>query len=108
MRHDGYVDVKGISDDSKRLQKEYFLKDIANILRSAERVNPPDLLMMLRSYRSKYLNRQLPIETYRNLLTGRFKCGKYDLDVVDDTMINDIDISQNYINFILPLIRILL
>ncbi len=108
LKLDGTVDVKGISDISREKQKKYFLKDIANFLKSAERINQDGMFQMLKSYRTKYLTRQLPIETYRDLNTGCFHVGKYMCDSVSDDMINDIDISQNYLNFIVPLISLVL
>ena len=102
---DDTLDVKGLSADVKEKQKDYFLNDIRKILKSGERLSQDQLYLMIKTYRSKYLNRQLNIETYRDLSTGRFHVGKYELDAVSQDMINDIDISQNYLNYIVPLIN---
>lgn len=102
---DGSLDVKGLSSDVKEYQKNYFLKDICGMLKSGEKLDADRLYLMLKTYRSKYLNRQLDIETYRDLTSGRFHVGKYELESVSQDMINDIDISQNYLNYIVPLIN---
>lgn len=102
---DGSLDVKGISSDVKEKQKDYFLNDIRKILMAGEKLSADQLYIMIKSYRSKYLNRQLNIETYRDLSSGCFSVGRYDLDAVSSDMINDIDISQNYLNYIVPLIN---
>ena len=75
------------------------------MLKSGEKLDADRLYLMLKTYRSKYLNRQLDIETYRDLTSGRFHVGKYELESVSQDMINDIDISQNYLNYIVPLIN---
>lgn len=99
------LDVKGISKDSVKHQENFLLKDIKGFLRSGEKVSSDVLFSLLKSYRSKYLNRQLPVETYRELDSGLFRMGKYTMDNIDESSLPYIDITQNYMNYILPLIQ---
>ena len=102
------LDVKGIIKDASILQENYILKDIKNFLRSGEKVSSDILFTLLKNYRSKYLNRELPIETYRELDSGYFRFRDFQLKNINPDMLEDIDISQNYMNYILPLIQAML
>ena len=73
-----------------------------------ESISSDDLFNILKSYRKKYLNRELKKETYRDLLTGKYRIGNYTFDDISDDMIESVDISQNYINFLIPLFRLLI
>lgn len=110
------------------------LQDIRDILLKAERLNEDDLARNLRMYVSNYKNKRLPIETYRNLNTGafevrfdnkddiqygtkknrkdtyRFEINKQirEFNAVGKNEFQFLDISQNYINYIRPLIGLLL
>lgn len=103
------LDVKGLSEEAKDLQKNYFLKDISRILRMSEQVSQESLFAYLKKYRRQYLNRELNIETYRNLNdNGLYRINNYTLRNISQDMLPYVDISQNYIDFILPLINALL
>lgn len=104
----GTLDTKGFSEDSISKQSNYLLKDIKSLMKSSEKVDQVSLYKFLKNYRSKYLNRELPIETYRELDTGCFRVNDYLLEEVDSEMIDSIDISQNYISYILPIINMML
>jgi len=99
------LDVKGISKEGVEKQQKYILNDIKKFLRSGEKVSSDVLFGLLKNYRSKYLNRELPLETYRELDSGSFRLNKYLMDNCDESLRNEIDISQNYMNYILPLIQ---
>lgn len=99
------LDVKGISKEGVEKQKDYILNDIKKFLRSGEKISPDIMFSLLKNYRSKYLNRELPLETYRELDSGSFRLNKYLMENCDENMRNEIDISQNYMNYILPLIQ---
>jgi len=94
---------KGFEKEALAKQEEYLIKDIKSFLRSGEKVKEDILFSMFKSYREKYLERKLPIETYRELTTGYFRINNYYFENADITMLNDIDITQNYMNYILPL-----
>jgi hypothetical protein len=74
----------------------------------SEKISEEQLYSNLKQYRHDYLNRLLPIETYRQLDTGVFLVGNFEMNTVDESYIDQIDISFNYQNYVLPLIRILL
>jgi hypothetical protein len=99
------LDVKGISDKARKQQEKFLLFDIKKIMSSAEKLSPEQIFSVLKNYRSKYLNRELPRETYRDIETGMYQMGDYSLEDISDEMLKDVDISQNYINYILPLIK---
>ena len=99
------LEVKGLSDECKEKQKDYLLKDINMFLNQNEKIPPEMLFNNLKKYRSNYLERKLPIETYRNLDTGVFNFGNFDLDDIDESFLTDLDISYNYINYVLPMIQ---
>lgn len=103
------LDVKGISEECKKMQEKFLLNDIAKILAQSEKISKEQIFTNLKKYRSDYLNRKLPIETYRNLETGLFTLEDgYEMDTVDDSFIDQVDIAYNYIYYILPLIKIIL
>lgn len=109
LKTDGSLDVKGIPSESVECQEKFILKDIAHILKMAEKVNQEQLYTILKNYRNKYLNRELPVETYRELDSGLYRINSvYMSKEIDKDLLNDIDITQNYMNYILPLIKILL
>jgi hypothetical protein len=99
------MDVKGIGEKVKEQQDKFLLSDIKKIMASAERLSPEQLFSVLKNYRSKYLSRELPKETYRDVETGTYQMDGYSLDDISDEMLPSVDISQNYINYILPLIK---
>ena len=102
------LDTKGIGEDIVKRQKDFILKDIKSFLRASEKVNSETMFKLLKSYREKYLNRQLPVETYRELDSGMFRIGEYLIENISGEMLKDIDITQNYMNYILPLIQIMI
>lgn len=102
------LDVKGISDESRVSQEKYLLNDIKRIMAMAEKITPDQLFLILKQYRSKYLNRQLNKETYRNMDNGKFEVNGYFLDTISDDSLADVDISQNYISYLVPLFKALI
>jgi len=101
-------DIKGISEETKESQKDYLIKDINRFLNQSEKIQKEYLYQNLKQYRSDYLNRKLPIETYRNLDTGMFSVDDFELQTVDVSYIDQIDISYNFVFYIRPLIQLLL
>lgn len=92
--------VKGFSNSDFQ-----FFKDIETILKLSEKLEKKDLLMFVRDYRDRYLNFELPIDTYRNVDSGRFDYGNFELTEINSDFKDDIDISYNYITYLLPLIK---
>jgi hypothetical protein len=102
------LDVKGISEESRELQKDYLLKDIKKILSMSEKLSTDQLFTFLKQYRSKYLNKQLNKEVYRDMSNGKFSINGYYFDSVADEELENVDISQNYINYLVPLFKVLI
>ncbi len=104
------LDVKGISDVTREKQHDYLLNDIKNLLAKAEILNPEARYKMLKRYREQYLNRELPYQTYRCLSSGYYKLTTTECMLEECPLdnIDDIDITDNYRDFILPLIQNLL
>ena len=102
------LEIKGLTEEAKKKQSEFILKDIKKIIKSGEKLQPDMMYVLLKNYRDKYLNRKLPVETYRELDSGKFRIGNYMLEDVSEDLLSDIDISQNYMNYILPMINILI
>jgi hypothetical protein len=101
----GKMDIKGLHEESKILHENFLLKDIKKFIEFGEKLTDVQMYNSLKSYRTKYLNRQLPVDTYRDIETGKFSMGDYQLDNISEDMLASVDISQNYINYILPLIQ---
>jgi hypothetical protein len=97
------LDIKGLSENIKNMQEDYFLNDIKKIMSSAERLESDQIFSILKNYRTKYLSKKLDKETYRDLDTGLFRVGSYTFENISDEMVEDLDISQNYIKYLVPL-----
>lgn len=97
--------TKGLRSEAVELSKDHLLKDIKTFMLSAEKVKEEQMYGILSRYRSNYLNRRLPVETYRNLEDGLYHLNKYSIMNIDETLVEDVDISQNYVKYILPIIR---
>lgn len=101
------LDTKGF--DKEIIKKNpMFLEEIKTLLRSSEKLTKEQLYKFLVKERSKYLNLKLPLEMYRELDTGAFRIGNYNLEVINETMKENLDISQNYLSYFRPLIEELL
>lgn len=102
------LDVKGISKEGVIAQREYLLKDIAKILKSSEKVDMTSLYSLLKSYRRNYLTKELPVEYYRELDSGLYRMGRYTIQNISEAEKEHLDITQNYMSYILPMIQTLL
>ena len=105
---DDTLDVKGIPEETKAKQEDYLLKDIKKIIAMAEKLTSDQLFLFLKQYRSKYLNLKLDREVYRDMETGMYSVNGYLLENIDDEMLKGIDISQNYISYLVPLFKLLI
>lgn len=103
------LDIKGFPKEYIEAQEKFLWKDVRNLLKSWEKNSDSSTMFeILKSYRSKYLNKQLPLETYREIETGCFRCGEFLFNSISENEVEDLDISQNYMNVIFPLIQRLL
>lgn len=111
------IDVKGIEDAKLKLHKDYMLSALQDIFKLLETDNE-EAIKFLMDFANEYKTMQLPIEFYREL--NPISCYKTDIhlnnenqvlyfnDLSEDTIIysSHIDISYNYLNVIMPLIRV--
>jgi hypothetical protein len=97
------LELKGFTEENRNKQNDYLLKDIKKIMTMSEKLINEQLFVFLKQYRSKYLNRQLDIETYRDIETGKFSVDDYFMEDISKELLQSADISQNYINYLLPL-----
>ena len=104
--YDYYVEVKGISDDKLELHRDYFIKFICDIITTYEKLGQPYAVIEINRFYEKYLNRQLPIEYYREFNSS--SC--YRIITSSETFLLSSpppDINVIDINFNLRLLRIL-
>lgn len=101
---------KGISDVVlEDYNSKYFLDWLKLIFRLMESSNKNSLLKELKSFQYKYLNRLLPIQYYCELNNDNmYLYNGWYLKDVDEEIKDKIDIEYNYINYILPLIKIVI
>ena len=108
------LDVKGISNECLEKHREFILDDFCNIFKIIEGSDKDYRNKYLQNYRSLYLNRELDIGCYRELnLDSCFTFNtlfankmKYIIDEFDD--IEKIDITYNYVNYLLTIFRMIL
>lgn len=104
-------DIKGAADKEHPL-----LKHICSIIKLNEKASNKELIFRsLQKLRLEYLERKLPIEFYREInpnkafrLKDSYTKYLLYLDEIDDELLDKIDISYNYMNFIVPLISTLI
>lgn len=103
------IDVKGINDESLEDHKEFFLGDLAKIFTLAEKGNTEYLIKYLKRYRDNYLNKRLPLATYRELnmenafrTTYDMQMGTAYLESINEGSV--LNIGYNYVRYLIPLI----
>jgi len=110
--------IKGLSNnrdmqfgekiDDINYENEPLLKDIKRFMSLGEKLSKEELYKQLTTYKRKYVNRQLDKKTYRNLITGCYSYKGFQVKDIDDALLNDIDITYNWVTYIIPLIQNLL
>jgi hypothetical protein len=105
------LDVKGLGN----IMDNPLLLDIEKIMRCNETMNKNQIYKLLQELRNDYLNLDLEIETYREMnKENKFKLKQnmmeynFYIDSIDEDFLDKIDITYNYIHYILPLINILI
>lgn len=115
IKKDGTADVKGIGDrDALDLHKGGILKFVNTVIELYSKRNIEELSEYLHEFVEVYKKRELPFEYYREF-NSQSAYISYDemggtvvLDEMDESMIDEIDITFNYVNVILPIIRVVL
>lgn len=98
------IDVKGLGKEVAESIANGPLKDIANILHHSECNNKLEMFKYLKDYRSRYINKKLRIESYRDIDTGFYLYKDYKLENIEPEYMNSIQYSDNYIKYIRELI----
>ena len=104
--------IKGLNDIV--VNNHPLIDEIKYIIKLSEYASKEEILNYLKELRKNYLNKDLINEYYLELSPmSSYKLkldscqGVFYSKYISDDNINDIDISYNYINFILPFIKIL-
>lgn len=110
---DTKLDVKGISDDKLLLHQDYMIDFLQKILKMLEVSSTKQTIVNLKEFAYYYKNKLLHHGYYRELnrdslyrLNNHFN-SEY-IGTEDFTSIEDIDISYNYMKYVVPLINILI
>ena len=112
--NDKTLDVKGISDEKLKLHKEYMLDFLYKIFRLFETNNNKKYIIdNMVEFISYYKNKDLHIGYYRELnKDSLYKLNKSFMKeyigLQYTKSLDDIDISYNYMKYIIPIINILL
>ena len=106
------VDVKGISDELLELHRDYMLDFLYNFFKMNEISSRKRVIELLKQFAYYYKARKLDIGYYRelniqSLFRIREKLFGQQIGVKDIGDVNQIDIGYNYMNYIVPLISIL-
>ena len=104
-------DVKGIDDGNIKLHEEGMMKIIRMFFKKMETGSIPDVLSYLNRMSSSYKRRELPLEFYREFNTN----SKYTVIGIDDTYseywddrIDELNITYNFTQILIPLVKIAL
>lgn len=106
------LDIKGISENKIHLHKS-FINILKRIFLLVESNNKDDLIKFIKRFSDDYKNKRLVYNYYRELNPEscfRIKnanMGAYQilLSGFDESFENSLDISYNYLNYILPIIQ---
>lgn len=106
------VDVKGISDEVLELHREYMLDFLYNFFRMNEISSRKKVIDLIKDFSYYYKNRELNVGYYRELnMQSLYKINErlfgQMLGIKDIGDVNEIDIQYNYMNYVVPLISIL-
>lgn len=108
------IEIKGLNNDVLSIHKDGMISLISDIIEIAEttNMNAKKLNHYLSEFVDAYKNRQLEYAMYREFTNeSKFRYNMMGnimmLDDIDETVLNRIDISYNYLNFILPLIQLI-
>lgn len=111
MKQDGQFDIKGISDELIPLHNDGILQFIRDFLDDFD-YDMNGLHQYCKDFVNAYKKRELPLDYYRSLngestFTLITESGAYNSQFITESMIDDVDISYNYENIVLPLIQYL-
>lgn len=105
------IDVKGIDDEVLVLHEDGILKLLRAFFRKMETGSIQETLSFLNRVSTDYKNRKLPLEYYREFNDKSKYIVLSSTDIYDDywdDRIDEIDITYNFTNVIIPLVKIAL
>jgi len=107
------IHVKGINDDLLKLHSEYMLDFLHMFFRMNETIKVKKIIEYLKEFSHYYKNRHLEIGYYRELnKQSLFKLNdslfNSPLGIRDIGDVGEINIDYNYLNYLIPLIGILI
>ena len=102
--------LKGGEDTIIELDDHLLIKDLKHLIALSEKISQKELFNSLKRYRKKYLNRELPLETYREVKSGLFTLSGSDiaLKFIEEDLRKEINIFRNYVDFLVPFCTVLL
>ena len=105
--------LKGLGENALKLHKEYMLDTLAKILKSFEICNRKVIINNVVKFADLYKSKELHDEYYREL--NNDSLFRYKIDVMGNSVgmdtidsLDNIDISYNYLRYIVPLINIII
>lgn len=102
------LDVKGIDDKILYQYKDYMMEFISKVFYKMENETKEDTLRYIRVFSDRYKRLELEPEYYRSFdREGSFKSkdGEHVYNMATPELLPEIDISFNYMNVILPLLK---
>ena len=104
------LDVKGIDSINLALHENGMLEFIRNVFDTAN--SRRELILYMKEYASAYKQRLLQFDSYREFNMGshfKVRLAGYDvnMDAIDDIMLEKTDISFNYINIVLEVLKLI-
>ena len=102
------IDVKGISNESLKLHEDGILSFVSLLMKESK--NWVDLNVFMKDYAKAYKNRDLTFNSYREFNSNsKFKVNLFNnyvyMDYIDEDLLEDTDISFNYMNIYLPTLK---
>lgn len=111
------LDIKGIDDELLEKHRNYMLSFLSNIFYAMEASSLDYTIKTIVDFSNYYKNKALEIGYYRELnnkslyrlkQNSDYHLFKDTLGLLETGSLKDIDISYNYINYVVPLISILI
>jgi hypothetical protein len=103
------VETSGESFETQIENHPLILK-IKHFLALNEKLSQKDIFNTLLRFRRQYINKELDLEYYREIQTGLFSLLDNDITIkfATDDLKQKIDISRNYLEFLMPFFAVLL
>lgn len=95
------LDIKGIKDEVLEKQEDYMVDFIKELLFTFMTEGAGKALLLLRTFNRNYMNRELDINYYRDLYTGRFPLDtgsdifSYSADALSNDLVSMVNIVNN-------------